>query len=237
MQRTQTQNRSGSRNNGSRFSIRASQPVSVKQSYGMLKQTRQMVMNDGVKRLRQNHQLVSIPNHNYQSKHQRVFRVFVGPGVANGIAINYSSILAAVRAELGYPADSTTAISVAVHELRVYQASPQTFGGTAATQNALAVRLFDNQANLVGLFEDMASPSGIASVSVAYPVNSRPTFTGSSTSSAVASVVGPSVSLEVVDVLATVIITPGTLPSMMYDPDSDPETLLRVPADDTKSLF
>jgi uncharacterized protein (DUF736 family) len=217
------------RGNGRNF-VRATNPVTVKQSHGFLKQTRQMVMNDGVRRLSTNKQLVSIPNHNYQSKHQQTFRVLAattGSGAGTSISVTSASIVAAVLAELGYPADTTTNTQISVHEIRVYQSAPHMTPANSSgyAANALAVRVQNIQtgSGVIGLFEDVASPSGIAHVRYAYSLSNRPSFNQSSTSATLAYITSVTGTLLVVDVLATVLVTPGTLPAAMYDIPTDPD--------------
>lgn len=178
-------------------------------------------MNDGVRRIAGNKQLVSIPNHNYQLKLQRCFRVAVRTSATANVDLSTSAILRAIRSELGI-GDEFGSIQVSIHEARIYQSAfVSAPSSSSVIQNALAVRVYNSEevapsesinANLIALYEDFASPSGVAHVGVAFSVSNRPTFNLSTPSNNFLSIAGSTGCILAVDVIATVMITPVTLP-------------------------
>jgi len=168
-----------------------------------------------------NKQIVSVPNHNYQVKIRKVFRLladpFIGPGTAS---LTILGLLDAVRNELGYgsgaPAVNTGEI-VALHDIRVYSTVPYQ-PGTSVTPagNTLIVSLFDieesstSRVNRTCLFEDVSSNAGISHVRAVYPVQNRPTFTGLTTPTLVlAEYTTRPLNLVVIDADITYVRTPS----------------------------
>jgi len=172
-------------------------------------------------RIRTKQQILSAPNHNFQMKIRKVFRVYSSQPIALSSPLTVSSVLTRVRNELGITATTTAGELLALHSVHVYSTlpSPGTLTITTAI-NSLVVQLFDieetagtGDPNSSALFEDLASPSGVCSVHAVYPVNNRPTMSRTTADTnilvfAVASL-GTAV---VIDFDATYIRTPTTVP-------------------------
>jgi hypothetical protein len=161
-------------------------------------------------------QLLSVPNHNYQLRVFKTFRIYSKVNSTLPVVLNTTAVLAAVQNELGIDPTATAGEMVAIHSVSVYSMVPNK--GTVATDayNGLIVQLYDIEevttsgSNVVALFEDAASPAGITHVKAVYPVNNRPVFNRSTPATTIATFDSESGSLSVVDMDITYIRTPTT---------------------------
>lgn len=130
-------------------------------------------------------QMVSVPNHNYQLKIRKNFRLACGRVGVDPFNLDMTKLIAAVRNELGIAAPTANiGEMIAIHSLSVYGSLPSL--GTLATANIindLNVKIFDIEntggatgLNTTAMFEDQASPAGVTHVKVIFPLNDRPTF-------------------------------------------------------------
>lgn len=167
-------------------------------------------------------QMLSIPNHNFQTKIKKTFRVITDtiPNPTTVISVTTADVIAAVQAELGIDPTTTAGELFGIHDVRVYLAGPST-QGTLSTAGSLSliVTLFDmeetttNAAGRSSLFQDLSSPAGIAHVNAVYPVNNRPTFSRANQALTLLQyTANQSAAFVVVDMDITYIRTPATIP-------------------------
>lgn len=173
----------------------------------LLKSLSHAVNGQGVMRVRANKQITSVPNHNFQMKMRKVFRVYSKPGLAT---ITIAQIKAAVNLEIAATDSATIGQVFSIHGGRVYCAS------STASFSGITVGIYDieesatTSANLVALFEDNSSSAGIAHVSWVYANNNRPTFSVGATPTIAVLSANPvaATDLVVVDLDITYIRTP-----------------------------
>lgn len=153
---------------------------------------------------------MSIPDHSYQLKLQKAFRIVAQEATA-AITIDTNLVASRIRSELGITATTTAGEVITVHQVNTYAA------GTGGSP--LLVQIHDPEetgtgnANVLGLFEDLSSSAGISSVKVGFPVHSRPKFSRATANVPFIGIAVPSGSYVVVDVIATYLRTPTTVPS------------------------
>jgi len=182
-----------------------------------------LVNGGGVVRVAPNKQLISIPNHNYQLKIQRNFRIFSGPAVGGAVQINTVVFRNAIANELGLDV-ANVGVLYTIHDVRVYCVS-----ATAAPASML-VAAFDleepggtTDGNQLCLFEDNASSSGIAHVQFFYPLATRPTFSISEASLPIVNMSTTTGNIVTIDMIVTVTRTPKSVTAYEYlnPPDSE----------------
>jgi len=197
-------------NNGGRRIRRPPQNTRGKRLVPAIRKIGREVQASGVVRVNVNRQLTSVPNHNYQLKLRKFFRVFSGLAVAAGNALNLTSVRTAVERELGLADTTTAGTSFTIHAAHVYGASSKN------SFSALTVGVYATEetgttsTNLVALFEDNASMSGIANINYFYPLATRPTFSRSTAEANVMTINSPVGDLIIVDLEVTVVRTPTT---------------------------
>jgi len=138
-------------------------------------------------------QLLSVPQHSYSFKTQRVFRILAQliTGTPT-FTVTTASLILAIREELGIALNATAGETVAAHEVRVYAA----VANSAASNDSasISVSVFDIEetnttgSNLIDRYLDSSSVSGIAHIGFRFPVNNRPTFNRSTAAANIFSV-------------------------------------------------
>jgi hypothetical protein len=191
---------------------RASLPNQVSQNRQLLAQTRKTVQNDGVRRLPVNSQTVSVPNHNFQLKIQRKFRIYSRSGAA-ALALTTENIRNAVRQELGVEPSATTHEQFSVHRVDAYSTGGGTGGGGLTVSVYNSEENGTGQANQIALFEDIASSAGVNHIAFEYSLSSRPTFNDASPTVVFLRVSSAPADLLVIDLLVTYIRTPSAVPT------------------------
>jgi len=149
---------------------------------GVVRGLARQVNQSRVVRLGARRQLLSVPQHNYSLKVQRVFRIAFVVAPAGLNTVDLTLIKDSVRGELGVGAPGPTiSESFAIHEVRLYATSTP---GVAVTTSNVQIDVNDIEeagggtANVIDSFNDFSSVSGIAHIHFRFPVNNRPTFTG-----------------------------------------------------------
>jgi len=176
-----------------------------------LKRSAKLVNTDGPFRVRPKTQLVSIPNHNFQLKVKKVFRVFSGTLTGATQDFSTTNFITAIRNEMGVGTNVGQGEFVYLHDIRVYSVISAFEPTVSLGQvfNVLTVQLRDIEEsvtnNFTALFEDNASPAGVCHVQAVYPVNNRPTFTASTPNAVICTIGVNSATLSavVIDVDAT----------------------------------
>jgi len=139
-------------------------------------------------------QMTSVPNHNYQVKIRKNFRILAITAASSATqTVTISTVLNAVRNELGYPSGPpvlNTGEQLAMHDIKVYSTSYNPGSVLAAdVTNTLIVSLFDIEEsvtsgfNRTALFEDVSSAAGVNFIRALYPIQNRPTFNAGTTPS------------------------------------------------------
>lgn len=178
------------RNNNSRRGRRSLAPARMTGQFKKIGQTAKLVHATAPFRVGGNKQLVSIPNHNYQLKVEKLFRIFAGSVGGPITPFTTTQVLSAVRNELGVVAATTSGEMIFCHDIRVYSGMTAVPPVTPIGQafNVIDLQLYDientttNPSNAVCLFEDIASPAGIGFIHAVFPCNDRPTFNRSTPS-------------------------------------------------------
>jgi hypothetical protein len=130
-------------------------------------------------RTQRNKQIVSVPNHNYQLKIHKFFRIISQIITEEPLVINTTTINGRARNELGMVATTTVGEMMAIFSARIYASNP------SGTELQVSVHDLEEtstgDANAVSLFEDSCTGAGVAHISFVSPVNNRPTFNRSTT--------------------------------------------------------
>lgn len=133
-------------------------------------------------RIQARKQLISIPNHNYQLKIRKMIRMRM-TGSSLGTGISYLNILTGIRSELNIASNETDGEIVTLHGVRVY----------SQDSHELSVRVYDREnsgtaaANTIAYFTDVSSQ--VCHIAFVYPVQDRPSFNRSQTSTVVLTVI------------------------------------------------
>jgi hypothetical protein len=152
----------------------------------MAKRNARQINSVGAFEIQKNRQLVSVPSHQPNLKIRKWFRTqdFSSPGPINGI-VGTTGFAVSIRNELAVavlaPTDGGEQFTI--YGLRVY-CVPNS--GDAAH---LDLSVYDyrqpnsasNLSNLVGAFTDTSTTSGVASISIVYPINGRPSWNSATT--------------------------------------------------------
>lgn len=124
-------------------------------------------------RIRQNRQLLSVPQHDFSLKVRRNFRLFLTPSAATTFTVSLQQVINSVREELGL----TIPASVDGEQFALYRASLYCSDGRVLDMY-LAPRDIEEAGDpILSKFSSAATLSGVIHVSCAYPVNNRPTWT------------------------------------------------------------
>jgi hypothetical protein len=179
-----------------------------------VKQIASLVQGQGVKRVRRNAQILSVPSHNYQLKMRKTFRIAEVAGTA-ATSYNTLAINTHIVEELGFTPSTTTGMTVTVHGFKVYAISPNNGFAT------LTVQVLDIEESggtpaqrTIAMFEDLSSHSGIAHVACIYAVNNRPTWDNSGVGVALLNIASANNSAVILDLDVTIIRTPPFAPSI-----------------------
>jgi hypothetical protein len=147
----------------------------------MAKRNARQINSTGAFEVQKNRQLMSIPSHQPNLKIRKWFRTqdFSSAGPLNG-TVGTTGFAVSIRNELSVPIPAATdgGEQFTIYGLRVYAIS------NSGDAIHLDVSIFDpsqtvsgsNLSNLVGAFTDSATASGVASISLIYPINSRPSW-------------------------------------------------------------
>jgi hypothetical protein len=181
-----------------------------------VKNLSKQVSGQGVTRIQKQSQLVSIPNHNYQLKMRKMFRIDAITAGATTVPLSLNGIRDAICEEMGFTLvvpGITSGMTFTVHGFRVYATAPTGFAN-------LAVSVYDieesstSNASLIALFEDNSTNAGVAHVAGTFALNNRPTFNRTTADNVILQVVVPIGHFFVVDLDVTVIRTPTVFPSL-----------------------
>lgn len=162
------------------------------------------------RRIRSNVQLVSIPNHQFQLKTKKVFRIFSKKITGVVPVFTLAGIRNEIYKELGIATLAAGAtFNIAVHDIRVYVSA----SGPSNVRLDLFNIEHDNQTDIAhwGTFDDISSGAGIGHIHAVFPTNERPTWSLSSIASNLFKVtVAPTDAYLVCDLDCTVQITSPT---------------------------
>jgi hypothetical protein len=194
--------------------------------HAQVKQIASQVQGQGVKRVRRNAQILSVPSHNYQLKMRKTFRIAEAAGTAT-TAVTTLAINTNVVDSLGFAPSSTTGMTVTVHGFKVYAISATNEFATLTTQ-VLDIEESAGTAaqRTIAMFEDLASHSGIAHVAGIFAVNNRPTWNNNTTAVTLLNIASANNSALIIDLDLTIIRTPPFVPTFFaaFAPSVEPVT-------------
>jgi hypothetical protein len=182
--------------------------------HAQVKQIASQVQGQGVKRVRRNAQILSVPSHNYQLKMRKTFRIAEAAGTA-ATSITTLNINTHIVDELGFAPSTTTGMTITVHGFKVYAISPNNAFATLTTQVLDIEESAGTTAQRsIAMFEDLSSHSGIAHIAGIFAVNNRPTWNNNATAATLLNIASAENSALVIDLDLTVIRTPPVVPSI-----------------------
>jgi len=190
-----------------------------------VKQISSQVHGQGVKRIRKNAQIISVPSHSYQLKIRKTFRIAVR-AVISPIPIGTVGLTNHIVQELGFEPKAASGMTTTLHGFKFYATNSNNEFVNLTTQ-VLDIEESAGTANqrTIALFEDFSSHAGVAHIAGIFPVNNRPTWNSNATNVDIFHVQSNIDGLMVLDFDMTVMRTSTTVPGLLTNAASSSATV------------